>query len=246
MITGDLDSNGTTDLVVANQLPSGSFWSCRHQGCHGTLAILLGNGDGTFQSAPVNSHFVTRTSLTGNHNPSIYGEAVTFTATVTSEGPIAPTGTILFRGAHGTATLVGGVATFTSQTIDAGSANMTAKYSGDNSQLASTSDDYQQTVNPAPTTTTVISSRNPSRQGQTVAFTATITSGFAIPKGTVTFTSGNTVLGTAHVGYGRAIFRTAALPVGSSTITATYNPAVNRAGGTNFITSLESIIQVVQ
>jgi len=246
MTSSDLDGNGTIDLIVANQLPSDSFSSCRHQGCHGTLAILLGNGDGTFQSDPVNSHFVTRTSLAGNNNNSTYGQPVIFTATVTSEGPIAPTGAVVFRGAHGTATLAGGVATFTTQFMDAGSANITAKYSGDTSQVASTSDSYQQTVNPAATTTRVVSSHNPSVQGQQVAFTATITSPFATPKGTVTFRSGNTVLGTAQVGYGRATFRTAALPVGSSTITATYNPAMNRAGGTNFITSSKSIVQVVQ
>lgn len=246
MTSSDLDGNGTTDLIVANQLPSDSFWSCRHQGCHGTLANLLGNGDGTFQSAPVNTHFVTRTSLAGSNNNSTYGEPVTFTAIVASEGPIAPTGTVSFRRAHGTATLAGGVATFTTQSLDAGSANVTAKYSGDTSQVASTSDSYQQTVNPAATTTTVISSRNPSAQGRQVAFTATITSLFATPKGTVTFRSGNIVLGTAQVGYGKAKFRTAALPVGPSTITATYNPAMNRAGGTNFITSSGSIVQVVQ
>jgi hypothetical protein len=246
MTSSDLDGNGTIDLIVANQLPSDSFWSCRDQSCHGALAILLGNRDGTFQSAPVNSHFVTRTSLAGNHNNSTYGEPVIFTATVTSEGPITPTGTVVFRGAHGTATLAGGVATFTTQSMDAGSANVTAKYSGDTSQVASTSDSYQQTVNPAATATTVVSSPNPSAQGQQVAFTATITSPFATPKGTVTFRSGDTVLGTAQVGSGRATFRTAALPVGSSTITATYNPAMNRAGGTNFITSSGSIVQVVQ
>ena len=245
MTSSDLDGNGTTDLIVANQLPSDSFWSCRHQGCHGTLAILLGNGDGTFQSAPVDSHFVTRTSLAGNNNNSTYGDPVTFTATVTSEGPIAPTGTVVFRRAHGTATLVDGVATFTTQSMDTGSVNVTAKYSGDTSQVASTSDSYQQTVNPGATKTAAVSSRNPSAQGQRVAFTATVTSTFAIPKGTVTFSCGNTVLGTAQVGYGRATFRTAALPVGSSTITVTYNPALNRAGGTNFITSSGSIVQVV-
>ena len=246
IIAGDLDGNGTIDLIVANQQPSGSYWSCRHQVCHGTLAILLGNGDGTFQSAPVNSHFITSTSLTGNKNPSIYGEPVTFTVTVTSRGPIVPTGTISFQHVRGTATLVDGVATLTTQTIDAGSTNVIATYSGDSSHLASTSKAYQQSVNPAPTTTTVVSSRNPSREGQMVSLTATITSAFAIPQGTVTFTSGNTALGTAHVVHGRAVVRTAALPVGSSTITATYNPAVTRGGGANFIPSVGSMIQVVQ
>lgn len=246
MTASDLDGNGTTDLIVANQLPSDSFWSCRHQGCHGTLAMLLGNGDGTFQSEPVNSHFVTRTSIAGNNNNSTYGEPVIFTATVTSEGPITPTGTVVFKGAHGTATLAGGVATLTTQSMEAGAATVTAKYSGDTSQVGSTSDSYQQTVNPAATTTNLVSSRNPSAQGQQVVFTATLTSPFATPKGTVTFSSGSTVLGTAPVSYGRAKLRTAALPAGTSTITATYNPATNRAGGTNFITSSGSIVQIVQ
>jgi len=242
----DLDGNGTTDLIVANQLPSDSFWSCRNKGCPGTLAVLLGNGDGTFQSGRVNSHFVTRTLLAGSNNHSVYGEPVTFTATVTSEGPITATGQVTFNGVKGTATLAGGVASFTTATIDAGSVTVTAKYRGDDSQLASASNGYDQTVDSAPTTTTVVSSRNPSHAGQVVAFTATVSSIFAVPKGTVTFSSGDTVLGTARVGSGKAVFRTSDLPTGSSTITATYNPETNHSGGANFVSSSGSILQVVE
>jgi hypothetical protein len=238
--SSDLDRNGDLDLIVANQLFSGARGCGGWRACTGTLAILLGNGDGTFQSAPVNNHYVSRTSLMSAPNPSTYGQAVTFSATVTSNGPDVPTGTVLLQAPHlgrHLLTLAGGVASFTTTAMIAESVTVTATYSGDNSQLASKAVPYVQTVNPATTTTAVTSSRNPSRLGQTVAFTATVTSAYATPKGTITFDVGQDAVATVPLVNGHAIYRTASLPVGSWMISATFNPVVNEVGGSNFTTS---------
>ena len=77
------------------------------------------------------------------------------------------------------------------------------------------------------TTTTLTSAPNPSTFGQSVTFTATITSGSGVPVGTVTFTEGATVWASnvAVNGAGQAAFSTTALSVGSHTLTAAFTGA---------------------
>jgi len=55
-------------------------------------------------------------------------------------------------------------------------------------------------VNQAATATTVTSSLNPSTFGQSVTFTATVSSAGGTPTGTVTFYDGATTLGTGTPG----------------------------------------------
>ena len=94
----------------------------------------------------------------------------------------------------------------------------------------------------SPTTTTVVSSLNPSTVGQSVTFTATVTSGGApVTTGTVAFADGGTPLG-ANVpvdATGTATLTTGALTAGTHPIAATY-------GGTPaYATSSDTLDQVV-
>jgi subtilisin-like proprotein convertase family protein len=94
----------------------------------------------------------------------------------------------------------------------------------------------------AATTTSVVSSNNPSLTGSNVTFTATVTSGASpVTTGTVTFTRGATTLASnvAVNGSGQAAFTTSTLTEGSHTITATYN------GTASFSTSNGSVVQTV-
>jgi hypothetical protein len=77
------------------------------------------------------------------------------------------------------------------------------------------------------TTTTLSSSPHPSTFGQSVTFTANVTSGAGVPAGTVTFTEGATVWasGVAVDGTGNAAFSTAALAAGSHTLAAAFTGA---------------------
>jgi peptidase M28-like protein/Big-like domain-containing protein len=81
------------------------------------------------------------------------------------------------------------------------------------------------------TTTTLSSAPNPSTFGQSVTFTATVTSGAGVPVGTVTFTEGATTLasGVTVDGAGHAAFSTTTLAVGSHTITASFTGAAGWA-----------------
>ena len=72
------------------------------------------------------------TTVTSSLNPSTPGQAVTFTATVTSGGG-APNGTVTFKDggtAIGSATLAGGMAALTISSLTPGSHSITAVYGG--------------------------------------------------------------------------------------------------------------------
>ena len=206
-------------------------------GSHSITASYGGDTNFTASSsAPLTQTVrpVPSTTVASSLNPSTFGQGVTFTATVTASSG-TPTGTVTFKNGTvtlGTGTLSGGSATFTTATLTVGTHSITAVYNGDANFAPSTSPALSQVVNQAASTTSVVSSVNPSAVGQAVTFTATVrpaTSG--TPTGTVTFSDGATVLGTGTLSLGKATFTTSALAVGSHSITASYG------GDTNFTAS---------
>jgi hypothetical protein len=181
------------------------------------------------------------TTISSSANPSQGGQSVTFTATVTGTGG-TPTGTVTFLDGVttlGTGTLSSGVATFSTSTLITGLHSITAKYAGDSSFAASTSTILSQLVNTKASTTALTSSVNPSQNGQSVTFTATVTGTGGTPTGTVTFLDGATTLGTGTLTAGVATFSISTLTVGSHSITASY------AGDTNFAASTSSVVTQV-
>ncbi len=218
-------------------------------GSHPITAVYGGDGNFTGSTSPIVVQVVnpdnTTTALISSVNPSVFGQSVTFTATVTANPPGSgtPTGTAsFFDGATLLGTLAlngGGVATFTTSTLTVGSHPITAVYNGDPSFNGSTSPIVNQIVNKDDTTTAVISSVNPSMVGQSVTFTATVTAaapGSGTPTGTVDFFDGATLLGSGPLnGTAQATFSTSALAQGSHPITAVYNGDANFNGSTSSI-----------
>ena len=171
----------------------------------------------------------TATTISSSPNPSAYGQAVTFTAVVTSNLGAPPDGEMVTF-TQGTTTLAtsplsGGSATFTTSSLIPISNNVRATYGGDVSFGGSRSKVVVQVVNLTPTATTLASSPNPSRSGQVVVFTANVTGqvgGTAIT-GNVAFYNGITKLGSATLSGGVATYQNSRLPVGTNAITAVYN-----------------------
>jgi hypothetical protein len=90
------------------------------------------------------------------------------------------------------------------------------------------------------TTTTLTSSLNPSKYGESIPLTATVTPSFGgTATGTVTFSHGATVLGTATLSGNVAKLSLSTLTVGTRTITATYG------GNTEYLTSTSSVLSQV-
>jgi len=172
----------------------------------------------------------TATSLSASPNASVFGESVTFTASVTDPAGGVPSGTVSFFDGStnlGAGTLSAGVATLTTSTLTVGSRTITASYGG-NSIYAGSSGALAFSVGAAGTTTTLESSLNPSTSGAEVTFTANVTvnaPGSGTPTGNVTFKDGTTTL-AANVPLtgGEATFSTASLSTAAHSLTVEYFP----------------------
>jgi FtsP/CotA-like multicopper oxidase with cupredoxin domain len=164
----------------------------------------------------------TTTIVVSSSEPSIVGQNVTFTATVS---PAAATGTVTFN-VDGTdvlpaPTLSGGAATYSISTLTAGTHSIFATYGGDAAYLGSVSPTITQTVNKTATTTIVVSSLNPSVFGGSVSFTATVSP--AAATGTVTFNVDGVAGVPVSLTAGQATFSTTSLAVGAHPVFASYS-----------------------
>jgi hypothetical protein len=208
-------------------------------------------------SPPALAAVGTTTTVMSSQNPSVFGQPVTFTATVTPvSGTGTPSGTVTFLDAGttqlGTATLNGSrQATFTTSTLAVGSHTITADYGGDSNFNASNGplNNNPQYVNHASTTTALASSANPSVFGQSVTFTATVSAvapGAGIPSGSVTFLDGTTPLGppVALNASGQATFTTSGLTVGNHTITATYAGSQSYNSGSGALSGNPQVVNL--
>lgn len=188
----------------------------------------------------------TTTALTSSDNPSVVGEQVTYTATI---APVPDGGTVTFYDGGPSGNVIcsqvpvstsgpdTGTATCAVTYTGTGSHSITAAYGGDISYMSSTSAAVTQTVDRAPTTTTVTPSSNPSILNQPVTFIAVVTvnaPGAGTPTGTVTFKDGTTTLGSSALdGTGTATITTSSLTVGIHNITASYSGDANYVNGTS-------------
>jgi Bacterial Ig-like domain (group 3)/Glycine rich protein len=214
----------------------------------GGSSLVPSGGSQTLTSAApsitITYPLVTATTLASSANPSVVGQQVTYTATVS---PVPDGGTVAFS--DGGAPIAGcgaqpvdtttGKATCQVTYTSTGTHSITAAYSGDPA-FGPSSDTLTQTVGQAATTTAVTSSANPSTVGQAVTFTATVSvnsPGAGTPTGTVTFSDGSTQLGTATLdSSGTAAITASALAAGSHTITAAYGGDQNFTGSTGSLT----------
>jgi hypothetical protein len=242
---GDVDGDGVPDLVVANYCLTLS--DCQNQG-DGAVAVLLGNGNGTFQS-PVSydsggwaewAEFSEGISVTiGDVNGDGIPDLVVANSCASGEEPrtckAGIVGVLLGNGdgtfqaavpfssgaSHGQAVVVADV------NADGRPDVLVANFC--NIWRCSGVDWTGGTVGVllnafiAKTSTEVSSSLNPSQINQSVTFTATLTSNSSVPNGsTVTFYSGVKEIGTGITSNGIASLTTSFSTAGKYTIKATY------------------------
>jgi hypothetical protein len=182
-------------------------------------------------------------SVSTSVDPSVYGDQVTFTANVASAVPglAAPTGTVTFFDGStpiDTETLSAGMATYSTSSLDVGGHSITVQYGGDTNFLGSSSPSVTQTVEQTGSTTALQSSVNPTNFGDSVTFTATVSSttpGLGTPTGQVTFFDGASAIDTETLYFGSATFTTSALGIGDHMLTAKY------LGDSTFSTSMSTV-----
>ena len=180
-------------------------------------------------------------TLTSAPNPSALGSPVTFTATIAATSNGMPMGDIQVTdngNPLGTAPLdADGVATFVTSSLTVGRHLIVATYPGSVNWGGASASLIQIVLYTVKETLT--SSLNPSHRDQAVTFTASVSSPYGTPTGTIVFSNGSTVLGTVPLANGAASLTTSMLPQGSDTITAAYS------GDSDFFSSSASLIQVV-
>jgi hypothetical protein len=234
----------------------------------GTCSVIADQaGNQNYAAAPEVTQSVSATPLpasvaiTPSVNPSVYGQPVTFTATIGSASgnvrrrngraraqnePV--TGSVVWSDdtGCGTTTVTAGnpgTATCTTSVLATGTDAVTANYSGD-SNNGSASATINQAVNLANAGVTVTSSGT-STYGEPVTFTATISGQYGLVKskkprdvsGTVAW-SDDTGCGTTTVTSGNpgtATCTTSSLAAGSYTITANYSGDSNHGGGSGSV-----------
>jgi hypothetical protein len=220
-------------------LPTGPLFA----GVHKLTAEY--SGDGVYGPTPASLAQTvqarTTLALSSSANPSAVGANVTFTATVQTNGVATATASgamDFYDGANyvNSAAVLKGVATYTTA-MTFGTHWMTAQYNPttDPIHLASTSQVLTQAVKLA-TSTLLVSSLNPSTNGNRLTFTATVrTNGVtaADATGTMVFKNGVSLLGSPGVTNGVASFDTSVLPVGTNNLTAEYSGDVTYLASTN-------------
>jgi len=263
LVVADINGDGKLDLVTENE-PSFP---------PGTVAVLLGNGDGTFQPAVIQAEYdprslavadlngdgrldlvvgtsdgngtplvgvmlhvgvvPTKTKVVASLNPSVFGQAVKFTATVSS-GSGTPPGTVIFYDGSttlGSATLVSGHGSISTSVLQAGSHSITAVYQGSLKFNSNVSTPLPQVVNPATTITSLASSLNPALITEFVTYTATVASQYGgAVTGTVMFQDGGSTVATVTMVGDQAAYTTKYTTPGTHSITATYSGDTNNSG----------------
>jgi hypothetical protein len=209
-------------------------------------SILVGGSSATL-SQKVNLATAT-VSLASSGTPTVFGQPVSFTITVTPSGPgIIPTGsinlldgsTMILSGAlDGSGKLVANTSS-----LSLGNHTLIAQYSGDSNYGAATSSSLSQTVNKSNAAVTLSSPINPSVFGQGLAFSVSVSAsgGSGIPTGSVTLTESGVPIGSASLSsQGTASFENIILGAGSHSVTAAYTGDQNFGSGTSL-----AITQVV-
>ena len=219
--------NGSALCALATIWPTQVFLSITAQ-YSGDANNLSSSGSGTF----VVDRAPTSPTITASPNPSTLGQIVTLSVNLPSDA----TGSFEFT-ADGMntffclGTIVAGQGTCTTTAFAAGFHAVGVHYEGDSHYWFSTSSPVLLEVRPVPTTTSLISSKNPSVVGDALTFTANV-AGLS-PTGSVAFVDGPTTLCTSTLASGQATCATSALAAGLHTIHATYAGDAEDAASTS-------------
>jgi hypothetical protein len=214
LAVGDFNNDGKVDVVITN---GGA--NCGISCDSGSLSLLPGNGDGTFQPALVSS--------TPPFAPSAQSMALAdFDGDGNLDVASLSTGNVLLLGK--------GDGTFQAPTwlgaVGYGTATGDFNHDGKPDLAVVSADVLYVLTNRASayrysTTVGLSSSRNPAMLGQTVTFTATVSPTFfaSAVTGTVTFYDGANVLAKKTLVNGKATLSTPSLTLGTHSVTAGYS-----------------------
>ena len=183
-----------------------------------------------FNPTPVMPASITSTtSLQASPMTAAPNAAITLTASVFGTNPAGSVSFAANGNTLGTEDLANGTAALQTSFVNVGGYSVTATYSGDTNNTASTSPAAAVTISPAASSTTLLAPSAGNVNGQ-ITLNATV-SGDS-PTGSVSFSAGSTSLGTANLTGGVATLQTAFAAAGSYSVTAAYLGDKNNAAST--------------
>ena len=213
--------------------------------------LLLGNGDGTFTATtgllPPGPGIAVG-DLNGDNNPDLAIGGVTVMLNIAPQAKLTPTitwpapapigyGTALSATQLDATADVPGTFFYSpvlGAVLSAGNQPLGVTFlPTDTSHYTTATAQVLLVINKAISTTTLVSSLNPSIVGQSVKFTPAVTGVF--PTGTVTITDGANTLGSVSASSGTASVSTVTLTVGSHSMVASYGGDTNNLGSTSAI-----------
>jgi LPXTG-motif cell wall-anchored protein len=175
-------NDGATALATGNLAAGIATFSTSSLGAGAHAITAVYAGDTTFSGSTstaldqqVGTSGVT-VALTATPSPATLGQAIKFTAAVTSGDANMATGKVTFSEGTtslGEGTLSSGVATFTTTSLTGGNHTLTATYGGDSTHTAGATGSTTVTVNALATKTVLAATPNPGTEQQTVTLTAT-------------------------------------------------------------------------
>ena len=141
---------GSAVILTATANTGSTFtgWSGDLSGSANPISITMTGDKSITATFALNTSTATTTSLTSAPNPSVFGQNVTFTATVTAVAGM-PSGTVTFKiddAPVSTSTLSNSVATYNTATLAVGVYSVTATYNGDTNFTGSVSNLRTHTV----------------------------------------------------------------------------------------------------
>ncbi len=185
----------------------------------------------------------TTVSLQSSANPGLLGQAITLTASVTSDDT-GRTGTVDFvesgnTWCHAVTLATDGTATCSVAGLSLGTHIFTASYSGDNNNSASTSLSLSETIKQQAAFSLAVSA-SPAVVTSAVSLTVSVADSNGTPTGTVVFYDGASVVQTVALdAQGNASWRTAAFSIGMHIISAQYSGDSSNVASTSNAVSLD-------
>ncbi len=210
-------------------------------GTHPITAAYAGDANNTASVSGVYNQVMqqasTQTVLSLNSPTANVASTVPISVVVTGSGG-TPGGSVTFldgTSVIGTATLTAsGTAILSISTLSLGQHSLTANYTGDANDAASTSAPVVLTIQKETVTVSIATNNNPSLGGLSVTFTAALQAQTGTPTGTISWTDGTTLIATTPVTVtGASTYTTSSLVPGQHSITATYSGDSANASATS-------------
>ena len=239
--------DGTTTLATVSLSTTGaavSTISTLAAGTHMLSAVYKGDTNTLPGSSSILSESIVKwpvsIALTSSNASSVIGNPLTVSITVNPSSTVTPSGEVALKDGATTLGMLkldsSGAASFDASSFSVGTHVLSVSFPGDDTNASGGSASYTQTIQQEATTTTLVSSANPSNGGALIHLTATVTAvatnsiaGSVV--GTITIKDGGTVLGSGPLSAGGILtLDVSSLVVADHLLTATYGGITNYAG----------------